>query len=457
MGFLTEIGHNLRVIYAAAFLRTTGVGLTGVVLGVYLSRAGLSATQIGFVITAGLAGAALGTLIVSLRADRLGRRLILIGISLLAALGGLGFALTGRFHAILFVAFAGMVNGMGTDRGPAFALEQAVIPQTTSTDHRTAALSWHSLIMDIGHAAGALIAGLPLLLSRSLHIDLLLAYKVTFGLYGALNLLTASLYLLLTPDIEVRVPAASDVDTRRLSPKSRGVVARLAALSGVDSLGGGFLTDALIAYWFFRRFGISEGTLGLLFFAGNLLNSGSYLIAAWLARRIGLLNTMVFTHIPSSLLLMAVPLASSPGWAMAFYLAWEALVEMDVPTRQSYLMAVVEPGERTFASGVTNLARSASRSLTPSVAGYVMQHLALAAPLFLGGSIKITYDLLLYSAFRRLKPPEEKGGSSQAPDQRLPDITSLDGPAGVAEQHLEADGLIKVVERLHTLFESEDS
>jgi len=197
MAFLTQVSHNLRLIYAAALLRSTGVGLTGVVLGVYLSRAGLSATQIGVVITNGLAGAALGTLIVSLRADRLGRRRILASLSLLAALGGLGFALTDRFHAILVVALAGMVNGMGTDRGPAFALEQAIIPQTTSTCHRTAALTWHSLIMDIGHAGGALIAGLPLLLSRQFHIDVLLAYKLTFGLYGAINLVTGFLYLLL--------------------------------------------------------------------------------------------------------------------------------------------------------------------------------------------------------------------------------------------------------------------
>ncbi len=408
MAFFAQVSHNLRLIYAAALLRSTGVGLTGVVLGVYLSRVGLSATQIGFVITAGLAGAAMGTLIVSLRADRLGRRRILTSISLLAAFGGLGFALTGRFHAILALAFAGMVNGMGTDRGPAFALEQAIIPQTTSTESRTVALSWHSLIMDIGHAGGALIAGLPWLLVHRLGVDFLLAYKVTFGLYGAINLVTAFLYPLLSRDIEARSPAVTETGATRLSPHSRTVVTKLAALSGIDSLGGGFLTDALIAYWFFQRFGVSEGALGLLFFAGNLLNSGSYLIAAWLARRIGLLNTMVFTHIPSSLLMMAVPLAPSPGWAMLFYLAWESLVEMDVPTRQSYIMAVVQPGERTFASGVTNLARSVSRSITPSLAGYVMQHVALATPLFLGGSIKITYDLLLYSAFRRLKPPEEE-------------------------------------------------
>lgn len=408
MGFLTQVRHNLRVIYAAALLRSTGVGLTGVVLGVYCSRAGMSASQIGAVITAGLAGAACGTLIVSLRADRFGRRAVLTAVSLLAALGGLGFALTGRFTAILVIAFIGMVNGMGTDRGPAFALEQAIIPQTTTAGHRTEALSWHSLLMDIGHTAGALMAGLPLLLSRWLQADLIVSYKMTFGLYGAINLLVASLYLTLSADIEIRKAQVGETKVPRLSSQSRAVVTKLAALSSIDSLGGGFLTDALVAYWFFRHFGISEGSLGALFALGNFLNSGSYLIAAWLARRIGLLKTMVFTHIPSSLALMAIALAPSAPWAVAFYVAWESLSEMDVPTRQSYIMAVVEPGERTFASGVTNLARSASRSITPSVAGYVMQHAALSMPLFLGGSMKITYDLLLYSAFRHLRPPEEE-------------------------------------------------
>jgi predicted MFS family arabinose efflux permease len=415
MGFLTRASRDLRVVYAAGLLRSTGVGLTGVLLGVYLSRAGFSGTQIGLVITAGLAASALGTLIVSLCADRLGRQRTLIGLSLLCALGGLGFALTGHFSSLLLLSFIGMVNGMGTDRGPAFSLGQTLIPQTIPADLRTTALSWHNLVMDIGHALGALGAGLPLLFQRWLPLELLTCYRITFAIYATFNALTAVAYLLLSPAVEIRgEPAAARKG--RLSPQSRSVITKLAALSGIDSLGGGFLTDALLAYWFFHRFGIQESGLGLLFAAGNMLNSGSYLLAAWLARRIGLLNTMVFTHIPSSLLLMAVPFSPSAAWAVVFYLAWESLVEMDVPTRQSYLMAVVRPDERTLATGVTNFARSVSRSLTPSVAGYVMQRVALATPLFLGGSIKIAYDVMLYSAFRRLKLPEEERISESTVD-----------------------------------------
>ena len=412
------MSRNLKAIYAAAFCRSLGVGLTGVLLGVYLSRVGFSIGQLGLVVTAGLAGAAVGTTVISFAADRLGRRRTLIVLSLLGALGGIGLATTSSLAGMLFLAFIGMVNGMGTDRGPSFALEQAVIPQSAPAERRTWALSLHSLTLDAGHALGALAAGLPLLFAHLFRVDLVASYRVTFGLYTGLNVLGAAFYLFLSPDVEVPTdpahatgrPRAAGLTglTAGVSPEAKAVVFKLAALSGIDSLGGGFLTDALIAFWFFRRFGIPEASLGLLFFGGHLLNSVSYLLAAWLARRIGLVNTMVFTHIPSSLLLMAVPLLPTPGLAMAFFLGREALVEMDVPARQSYIMAVVQPHERTFASGVSNLTRNIGRAITPSLAGYMMQGLALATPLYLGGGLKIGYDLLIYRAFRNLKPPEEQ-------------------------------------------------
>ncbi|HLW79327.1 MAG TPA: MFS transporter [Terriglobia bacterium] len=401
------VSRNLAAVYAAAFLRSLGVGLTGVVLGVYLSRAGFSAGALGLVITAGLAGAAAGTAAISLVADRFGRRRTLVVLGILGALGGLGLALSRSLIGVVTLAFFGMVNGMGTDRGPSFALEQAVIPGAVPADRRTWGLSWHGLTMDLGHALGALAAGLPPLLGRWLGVGLMPSYRLTFGLYTAANLLSAALYLFVTPEAEPRRAAGRAVG-QAVSPQSRSVVYRLAALSGIDSLGGGFLSDALLAYWFFRRFGIPETRLALLFFAGHLLNSASYLLAAWLARRIGLVNTMVFTHIPSSLFLMAVPLAPTPAWAMVFLLLREALVEMDVPARQSYIMGVVAPHERTFASGVSNLTRNIARAASPGAAGYLMQSLALATPLYLGGGLKIVYDLLVYRGFRHLKPPEEQ-------------------------------------------------
>jgi predicted MFS family arabinose efflux permease len=189
-------------------------------------------------------------------------------------------------------------------------------------------------------------------------------------------------------------------------------VGKLTALFSLDAFGGGFLTDALVSYWFFRRFHIPEQELGFLFFAVHVLNAGSHLGAAWLARRIGLVNTMVFTHLPSSLFLMAVPFAPSFRWAVVLFLCREALVEMDVPTRQSYVTAMVKPEERTLASGITNLARNVFWALGSGTAGLLMQVFAFSAPLLIGGGAKVTYDVLLYGSFRRLKPPEEKAMSA---------------------------------------------
>jgi MFS family permease len=350
---------------------------------------------------------AVGTLAVSFRADRWGRRRTLAALSLLAAAGGAGLVWASGLAPLLAVAFLGMVNGMGRDRGPAYALEQAMLPALVPAERRTAIFAWYTLVQDAGHAAGALAAALPVTLRSWWAMEPLASYRVTFVGYAALGVLAAGLYLLLSPQLEV-APAERAPHTRKLSPESKRTVTRLAALFGLDSLGGGFLTGALVSYWFFRRFGVAEEALGPLFFAVRLANAASYLVAARLARRIGLVNTMVFTHLPSSLLLLAVPLAPTFGWAVAIFLLRECLVEMDVPTRQSYVVAVVAPHERTRASGVTNLTRSAAWAAGPSLAGWGMQQVALATPLVAGGAIKIVYDLLLYFSFRRLRPPEEE-------------------------------------------------
>ena len=398
--------RDLIPIYASAFLRSLGVGLMGVVLGVYLFRAGLDSTHIGFVLAAGLAGGTLATGLTGFRADRLGRRRTLFCISLLACIGGIGLALVHSFAALLLIAFLGMLNGMGSDRSANYALEQAIIPGLVSDRGRTWALSWYNVLIDGGGALGALAGGLPLAMQAWVGWDMARAYQSLFFGYAALHLLNALLYLALTRSAEVaptETPEAS-----RITAESKRIVRRLAALFSLDSFGGGFLGDALVAYWFFRRFGVDEKQLGLLFFAVHLLNAASHLGAAWLAKRIGLVNTMVFTHLPSSLLLIAVPFAPSVKIAVVLFLMRESLVEMDVPTRQSYLAAMVKPHERSYASGITNLTRTVSWAAASSAAGAVMQNLAFGAPLVLGGSCKILYDLLLFRGFRHLKPPEER-------------------------------------------------
>ena len=402
--------RDLLPIYASAFLRSLGVGLMGVVLGVYLFRAGFNSTRIGFVLAAGLAGGTVATALTGFRADRIGRRRTLFFVSLLACAGGVGLALMHSFAALLLVAFLGMLNGMGSDRSANYALEQAIIPGLVNDRGRTWALSWYNVLIDGGGALGALAGGLPLALHAWAGVGLTRAYEYLFFGYAALHLLNALLYVLMTRSVEV-APIATP-EAGRITPESKRIVRRLAALFSLDSFGGGFLGDALVAYWFFRRFGIDEKELGLLFFAVHLLNAASHLIAAWLAKRIGLVNTMVFTHLPSSLLLIAVPFAPSVKIAVLLFLLRESMVEMDVPTRQSYLAAMVKPHERSYASGLTNLMRTVSWAAASSLAGAVMQNLAFGAPLVLGGSCKIVYDLLLYRGFRHLKPPEERGAGA---------------------------------------------
>jgi MFS family permease len=397
--------RNLALIYTAAWMRSFGIGLLGVVLGVFLYREGYSSTAIGLVIAAGLAGAATGTVFITFKADRLGRRRTLFVLSLLTAVGSLPLIFHLGLPAMVLIAFLGMLNGMGSDRSPAFALEQATIPGLVSDEKRTWALAWYSVVLDASGALGALAAGIPIAAQKWWSMDLARSYRLLFIAYAAISVLTAFLYFLLTSDVEIRKAGTLGVV---VSPETKSTIKRISALFAIDAFGGGFLTDALVSYWFFRRFGIAESQLALLFFTVHVLNALSHLGAAWLARRIGLIKTMVFTHLPSSMFLIAAAFMPSPRWAIALFLLRESLVEMDVPTRQSYVAAVVQPEERTFAAGVTNLVRNGAWAAASAVAGVFMQQVAFAAPLLLGGGLKIIYDGLLWRAFRHLAPPEER-------------------------------------------------
>src|SRR5215472_808112 len=400
--------RDLALINAAGFLRSFGVGMMGVLLGIYLFRTGLTSFAIGLVIAVGLAGSALATVLVSLIADRIGRRSFFLVLSLLSGVAGIALAVSPSLPVLVMLAFVGMLNGTGTDRSAASALDQAVIPGLVSDIKRTWNLAWYNVLIDGGGALGAMAAALPILLQRHLAVSVLHSYRLVFLGYFGLCLAVAALYLFLSPAVEVDSHMALRSARTNLAPESKRIVAKLTALFSLDAFGGGFLTDALVAYWFFRRFGIGEERLGLLFFAVHILNAASHLGAAWLARHIGLVRTMVLTHLPSSLFLIAVPFAPSFKVAILLFLCREALVEMDVPTRQSYVAAVVLPNERTFASGLTNLARNVFWAAGSGIAGLVMQNLAFSAPLVIGGGMKITYDLALYRAFRKLRPPEEK-------------------------------------------------
>jgi MFS family permease len=441
--------RDAMLITGAALVRSTTIGVTGVTLAIYLATLGLTAMTVGVLVGAGLAGAAAATLAQSICADRVGRRRTLVALAILTSLGFVAIALTrtSSLMTLAPIAFFGMLNGMGRDRGAAAALDQAILPGTTSEDGRTWMLAWYNLALDAGHAVGALGGAAPSVLSRLLGMSALEAHRVTFLVCAGAVAASIVCYALLTDSVEPslerrtkvlrheaqgaqpRAPtpveqnfssaqsrSAQSCSAQSRSAQSRSaqsgrshaLILRLTLLFGLDSLGGGFLNTSLIAYWFFERFAMSEGSVALLFFAARTLNAASHVAAAWLAKRIGLVNTMVATHLPSSLFVMLVPVAPSAAVASALFLAREALVEMDVPTRQSYLMAIVRPEDRTLASGVTSVTRNLGWAAGPSLAGILMQQMAMSAPLYVGSGLKIAYDLILYRSFRGIRPPEEQ-------------------------------------------------
>jgi len=409
--------RDRRLILASAFLRAVATGMTGVLAGLYLARLGLDASRAGLVIGAGLAGAAFATWLATAAADRFGRRRFLVALALLGAVGLAALLAVREIAPLVVFAALGMLNGMGRDRGAALVIEQAILPATVTDATRTRAFAWYNVLQDAGHALGSLLAGAPALIAaawagRAAGPDpgaaagpAPLAAGLAFA--ALLGLATLALYLRLSPAVE---PAAGRARAP-VSPATRRLLWRISSLFVLDSLGGGFLTASLVAWFFFERFGVDAGSLGLLFFGARVLNAASHFGAAWLARRIGLVNTMVFTHIPSSLLLATVAVAPNFTVAAILFLLREGLVEMDVPTRQSYVMAVVRPEERTVASGVTQLVRLGAWAVGPVLAGWAMQSFALGAPLAAAAFLKIVYDLLLWRAFRHLKPPEERAAS----------------------------------------------
>jgi MFS family permease len=389
-------------------LRSLGTSLLGVLLGIYLARLQFTPAAVGLIIGVGLAGGAAAALLVTFAGDRLGRRGTLVAIAFMGALGTSIVATSSQFLVLAIAAFLGMLNGMGRDRGAALILDQAILPATTDDRGRTRGFAWYNVLQDVGAALGALLAAAPVLMREVFELEELTSIRLVIMGNPLLLVASAALYWRLSPAAEAQRPA----QRVSVSDDSRRAVWRISALFGIDSLAGGFLTASLLAFFFFERFGASEAMIGLLFFGARVANAASHLGATWLASRIGLVRTMVFTHIPSSLLLVTVAFAPTFPIAAALFLLREGLVEMDVPTRQSYVMAMVRPEERTFASGITNLVRLGGWAVAPAFAGLLMQGASLVAPLFVGAGMKISYDVLLFLAFRHRRPPEEQSSQS---------------------------------------------
>ena len=390
-------------VYFAVFVRSLATGMIGVLLGIYLAELSFDADAIGVIVGIGLGGAAVATLLATLYADRVGHRRTLLLIASASVAGALLMTLTAHPVVLGFAALIGMVNGMGRDRGAALVIEQAALPATVSDQERTMVFAKYNVLQDIGHALGSLLAALPSVL-QSNGLDDITAFRASIAVYAALCLLPLLAYW----QLSARVEASHVTRTSRVSPQTRKLLWKISSLFAIDSVAGGFLTTALLAFFFHERFGVGVDAIALLFFLARIANAASHLAAAWLAQRIGLVNTMVFTHIPSSLLLATVPFMPTFPIAAALFLLREGLVEMDVPTRQSYVMAVVQPEERGLASGVTHLVRLGGWALAPGVAGMLMAGSSLALPLFVGAAMKVVYDLALWRSFRELRPPEER-------------------------------------------------
>ncbi|RIK60132.1 MAG: hypothetical protein DCC64_14805 [Planctomycetota bacterium] len=401
------------LIYATAFTRSLATSMGAIVLGGQLARLGFEPGQIVLTVAAGLAGATGAAIVATFWGDRLGRKALLMELALLMAAGGAVVAVASTPILVGAAAFVGMVNGMGRDRGASLILEQAILPSLASPEQRTRSFAWYNVMQDSGGALGSLAAGLPALLASPLGLSELAALRGSFGAYAALMLVCAAAYVLLPKSVENQAAGSVPV-----SPATRGVVWRISALFSIDALGGGFITRTMMATFFITRFaadGIDEGAVGLLYSLALVANILSHFGAAWLGRRIGLVNTMVFTHIPSSLLLITVAVAPNFWVAAALLLLRESLVEMDVPTRQSYVMAVVKPEERTFASGVTGIVRMAGWAAAAGFSGFLLRHFELWTLLVAGATMKIFYDLALWYSFRHLKPPEERPLQPAAP------------------------------------------
>ncbi len=397
--------NDRRFIYAAAFVRAIATGMTGVLCAIYLVSVGFDIQVIGQLLFAGLAGAGVAVGVITFVGDRLDARRLLMAITVLSSAGLLALSIHPTIGVAFAAAFFGMLNGMGRDRGAALVIEQAMLPATTTPAERTAVLGRYTALQDCGHALGAIFALAPELLERTGIAQGTAALRGSMLIAAALTALPVLAYL------RLKLPAKPGVvpPERPLTHESRQRLRRISALFSLDALGGGLLTGALVAYFFHVRFGVPAESIGLLFFLARVLNALSHLAAARLARRIGLVNTMVFTHMPSSLLLVTVAIAPSFEVAAVLFLLREALVEMDVPTRQSYVLAVVRPEERRYASGVTHLVRLGGWAIGAALSGWVMSGISLIVPLIAASAIKVLYDILLWRAFRALRPPEEEG------------------------------------------------
>ena len=404
---LDWVNRDGKLLLLTRGVRSFGYGLLSALMFIYLGKiVGFSDLMVGAILSATLLGSAAFTVLVSVYADRLGRKRLLIVLSLLMALSGLTFALTTDYYVLLLAAIVGTLSPTGAEIGSFLPMEQAILPQTVSQEKRNSVFAAYNVVGYLAAAFGGLAYGFVGILEQ-MHVSAMEAHRIMFLVYAVLAIMVVVLYTTLSAKAEM-ASVRGTRSRRKMSQGTRKIVVRLSGLFAVDSFAGGFVLQTFILYWFSKTYGVSAGTVGGLAFVAGLLTTLSMYAAVWLSKRIGLLNTMVFTHIPSSVFLILIPVATTFPLSMAFFFARQSISQMDVPTRQSYTVAIVAPEERTAAAGMTAIARNVSQATSPSVSGYVVEPVSLAAPFFIGGILKIIFDISVYFNFRHIKPPEEQ-------------------------------------------------
>ncbi|MCU1338224.1 MAG: major facilitator superfamily 1 [Bryobacterales bacterium] len=408
LNILTKDGWLLLL---TRFTRLFAYGALSVILVLYLTSLGLSEPQTGMVLTLTLVGDTAVSLFLTTRADRIGRRRMLIVGAFLMAGAGLAFASTSSLLLLTIAGTIGVISPSGNEVGPFLSIEQAALSQVVAHKSRTSTFAWYTLAGSFATALGSLCGGiLPQMLRRTREMATA-SYRPVVFLYAALGLVLAFLFTRLSSAAEVSVHREHSVAPTKAflgMSHSRNIVLKLSSLFALDSFAGGFVVQSFAAYWFYLRFGVNPGVLGAIFFGANVFAGISALLASRLASRFGLVKTMVFTHLPSNILLILVPLMPTLTLAILVLLLRFSISQMDVPTRQSYIMAVVRPEERSAAAGITGVARTVGASIAPLFVGLMFARPSLInLPFFVAGTLKIVYDVLLYRGFVAQSPPEE--------------------------------------------------
>jgi MFS family permease len=423
---LNWLSTDGKLILLARATRTFAYGFLSIVLAVYLKLSGFNDTLIGFVLTSTLVNSVIFTLLATIYADKIGRKKMLIIYAALMCISGLIFFISNNYILLIISALIGTINVTGSETGSFLSLEQAILPKTINElKKRNTLFGIYNMVGTFAMSAGVLLSGLPNVLQYYYQLNDIQSIKPLFLLYSILGLVVLLIYLNLSNKIEIErlnhnkhnktkqrettTTNETKLAAKTLSPKSKEIITKLSALFAIDSFAGGFVIQSIISLWFFTRFNVDLTMLSYIFSIAGVLTAFSFIISTKIADKIGLINTMVFTHIPSNILLILVAFAPSFSLAIIFYLARMGLSQMDVPTRQSYIVAVVNENERTAAAGITNISRNIAQAVSPSIVGYILQFVSfLAAPFLLGGLMKIIYDVLIYMNFKKIKPADEE-------------------------------------------------